>query len=72
MITPDHPIKTPEQVKADFLAKGKTISGWARENNFAPRDVSMVLNGISKGRYGRGHDIAVALGLKASADQQAA
>lgn len=65
-------MKTPEQVKADFLAKGITISQWARDNNYTPRDVSLVLNGQIKGRYGKGHDIAVALGIKASTQQQAA
>jgi gp16 family phage-associated protein len=60
--------KTPDEVKADLLARGMTISGWARANGFKPREVSLVLNGQVKGRYGRGHDIAVALGLKLSAD----
>lgn len=64
-------IKTPDQVKADFLAKGITISKWARERNYTPREVSLVLNGQVKGRYGKGHDIAIALGIKAT-DQQAA
>lgn len=57
-------MKTPDQVKADFLASGITISQWARDHNFTPRDVSLVLNGQIKGRYGKGHDIAIALGLK--------
>jgi len=57
-------IKTPDQVKAEFEANGITISQWAREHNWTPREVSLVLNGQVKGRYGKGHDIAVALGLK--------
>lgn len=65
-------MKTPEQVKAEFLASGITISQWARTHNYTPRDVSLVLNGQIKGRYGRGHDIAVALGIKPSAEQQSA
>lgn len=68
-------LKTPEQVKADFLASGITISGWARDRNYKPREVSLVLNGQVKGHYGRGHEIAVALGLKANPNaetQQAA
>lgn len=56
--------KTPEEVKAEFLAQGLTISDWARNNGYKPRDVSLVLNGQIKGRYGKGHDIAVKLGLK--------
>lgn len=64
--------KTPDEVKADFLARGLTISGWARSNGYKPREVSLVLNGQVKGRYGKGHDIAVALGLKPSPNQAAA
>ncbi len=56
--------KTSEQVKADFTAKGITISQWARDHGWTPREVSLVLNGQCKGYYGKGHDIAVALGLK--------
>ena len=65
-------MKTPEQVKADFLAHGITISQWARDHNFKPREVSLVLNGQIKARYGKGHTIAVALGIKAAPQQQAA
>lgn len=72
MITPQQTAKTPEQVKAELLAKGQTISGWAREHNFTPREVTLVINGFTKGRYGKGHEIAVALGIKASQDQQTA
>lgn len=64
--------KTPEQVKTEFLAAGITISEWARAHDWTPREVSLVLNGQVKGRYGRGHDIAVALGIKASPKQHAA
>lgn len=64
--------KTPEQVKAEFLAAGITISAWARARNWTPREVSLVLNGQVKGRYGRGHDIAVALGIKTEPSHQAA
>ncbi|MDI1278046.1 DNA-binding protein [Methylobacter sp.] len=60
--------KTPDEVKADFLAKGLTISGWARSRGYKPREVSLVLNGQVKGRYGKGHEIAIALGLKPSVD----
>jgi len=60
-------MKTPDQIKADFLAKGITISQWARDNGYTPRQVSLVLNGQIKGRYGKGHEIAKKLGLKLSA-----
>ena len=64
-------LKTPDHVKADFLAKGITVSSWARKHNWTPRQVSLVLNGQIKGHYGKGHDIAVALGLKTEPQQAA-
>jgi gp16 family phage-associated protein len=71
MKTPQQATKTPDQVKANFLAAGITMSEWARAQGFTPRDVSLVLNGQIKGRYGKGHKIAVALGIKTT-DQHAA
>lgn len=65
-------MKTPDQIKAEFLAAGITVSGWARDRGYTPREVSLVLNGQVKGRYGKGHEIAVKLGLKPDANQQAA
>lgn len=57
-------IKTPEQVKAEFNARGKTFTDWAKGHGFPRRDVYLVLNGQSKCLYGRAHEIAVAFGLK--------
>lgn len=57
-------LKTPEQVKKEFLDNGIPVSNWAIENNFAPQEVYKVLNGQSKGNFGRAHQIAVRLGLK--------
>jgi gp16 family phage-associated protein len=57
---------TPEQLKAKFVREGRTFSEWARQNGFPPVEVYKVVNGLSKGRWGRGHDIAVKLGLKAA------
>lgn len=65
-------VKTPEQIKADFEANGITVSEWARTKGWTPREVSLVLNGQIKGRYGKSHNIAVALGLKPSPNQAAA
>lgn len=68
-------LKTAEQIKANFHAQGKTITEWAREHSFPPREVILVLNGYYECRRGRAHKIAVALGLKANpadANQQAA
>ena len=53
-----------DQVKKRFVSEGKTYSGWARENGFAPSTVIAVINGVNKGRRGKAHDVAVALGIK--------
>ncbi|AYO54935.1 DNA-binding protein [Acinetobacter wuhouensis] len=57
-------LKTPEQVKQEFINAGTIVSDWAAQRNFTPQEVYKVLNGQSKGNYGRAHEIAVALGLK--------
>lgn len=57
-------VKTPEQVKADFHAKGITFADLAREQGWRVQDVYKVLNGQVKSRYGKVHEIAVYLGLK--------
>jgi len=53
-----------EQVKKRFEKEGKSYSAWARERGFKPGTVIAVLNGVNKGRRGKAHDVAVALGLK--------
>lgn len=62
-------LRTPDEVKTDFKARGQTLSAWARANGYKPRNVWMLLNGIHKGAYGEAHEIAVKLGLKADIDQ---
>ncbi|ENX33918.1 BcepMu gp16 family phage-associated protein [Acinetobacter colistiniresistens] len=57
-------LKTPEQVKKEFVDNGIPVSTWAETNGFTSQEVYKVLNGQSKGNYGRAHKIAVALGLK--------
>lgn len=57
-------VKTPDQVKQEFLNNGIPVSDWAAANGFVPQEVYKVLNGQSKGNFGRAHKIAVALGLK--------
>lgn len=47
-------------------AEGKTVPQWAREQGFNVRAVRAVISGQNKGHYGQAHNIAVALGLKAS------
>lgn len=58
--------KSPEQVKNDLYAKGITLKQWAEKNGYPSAEVYKVLNGERKGRYGRAHQIAVALGLKSA------
>lgn len=57
-------IKTTIQVKKDFETKGETVANWAVSNGFEPQEVYKVLNGQAKCKRGKGHRIAVLLGLK--------
>lgn len=57
-------VLTPDEVKQKFKQQGITFSAWARENGYRPQEVIRVLNGFSKASYGKGHEIAVKLGLK--------
>ncbi|HIE4801240.1 TPA: DNA-binding protein [Serratia marcescens] len=57
-------VKTPDQVKQLFRQNGWTFNQWAAENGYNPTDVYRVLNGLTKAKYGKGHEIAVKLGLK--------
>lgn len=47
-----------------FEQRGLTISHWALEHGFDPRQVYAVLSGRTRGKRGKAHQIAVALGLK--------
>lgn len=58
---------TAQQVKAKFEREGKTLTQWAKENEFSYRTVIAVVNGTNKGKYGEAHRVAVALGLKKTA-----
>ena len=56
--------QTPEQVKNRLRNEGKTLKQFAIDHNFPEMQVYRVMNGTIKGAFGRGHEIAVALGLK--------
>ena len=56
---------TPKQVKARFRARGLTLTQWAKEHGYPRNAVYRTLNGFDKAQYGRSHEIAVALGIKA-------
>ena len=57
-----------EEVKErNFFHPGITVKDWAHAHGFRPYEVYRVLNGQSKARYGRAHEIAVKLGMKPGA-----
>lgn len=56
---------TPDQVRQRFRTAGVTFTNWAREHGYPRHEVYRVLNGVTKAHYGRAHEIAVKLGLKA-------
>lgn len=58
-----------ESVKCGFFDRGEQISEWAHKRGFPPALVYSVLSGRSKGRRGKAHAIAVALGLKRTINQ---
>lgn len=58
--------KTADQVKEELRNAGQTITGWAKTHGYEPRFVIRLLNGYQKGYYGKGHEVAVKLGLKAA------
>ena len=56
--------RTAAQATEWFLSNGITISNWALENGFDPKIVYALLSGRTRGRRGRSHAAAVALGMK--------
>lgn len=57
-------LRTPQDVRAEWLRKGMGQNDWARKNGFTPATVSQVINGRNSGARGVGHKIAVLLGIK--------
>ena len=60
--------KTAEQVKEHLNAQGLTVKQWAIAHDYPVPEVYKILSGERKGLYGRGHEIAVRLGLKIPLD----
>ena len=58
------PLKTREQVIAEFNRRGQSVRSWALSNGLNPAVVSGVLAGRYAGRIGESHRAAVKLGLK--------
>lgn len=58
------PIRSPEEVRADFDKRGVSVASFAREHGLSQGIVYQVLSGQKKGRRGQAHRAAVLLGLK--------
>lgn len=63
---------TAQTFKARLRSQGKTIRQWSAEHGFPVSAVYRVLNGVDKAHFGRAHEIAVAAGIKATADDRIA
>jgi gp16 family phage-associated protein len=58
---------TPEQLRTRLSNQGKTLAELCREKNVDYKTAVQLVNGFSKGRYGKAHAVAVKLGLKEAA-----
>ncbi|WP_324603359.1 DNA-binding protein [Trinickia symbiotica] len=58
------PLKTLEQVRADFDRHGISVSAWAATHGIPRHVVNGLLSGRLKGRRGQAHNAAVLLGVK--------
>lgn len=58
------PLRTPEEVRYEFVKRGQSIAEWARINNFSVTLVYQILADSRKAVRGQSHNIAVALGMK--------
>lgn len=58
------PLRTKEQILAEFANKGISVRGWALANGLTPSVVHSLLKGRLTGRIGESHRAAVKLGLK--------
>lgn len=52
-------------IKAELRRRGLTVTSWAATNGYTLNQVRDVLRGRADGQFGRSHEIAVKLGLKA-------
>lgn len=55
---------TIDDIRREFRARGLTVTQWASQMGFSRDEVYALLNGRTRGNWGRSHAIAVALGLK--------
>lgn len=59
------PSSVRDQIRQRFRARGETIRDWAAQHGFPEASVYAVLSGRLVGNRGTGHQIAIALGIKA-------
>lgn len=55
---------TASQFRESLRKNGVTLKEWAEKRGYDPQYCSRVLNGMVKGSRGKGHEIAVAMGIK--------
>lgn len=58
-------VLTRDQFKQKLIAAGITLKQWSIKNGFSYEMAIRVLNGQSKATFGKSHDCAVAMGIKA-------
>jgi gp16 family phage-associated protein len=58
------PLKTLEEVRAEFDRTGVSVTSWAAEHGIPRNIVQGVLHGRLKCKRGHSHNAAVLLGLK--------
>ena len=54
-----------DEFRKSLIDQGITLKEWAETRGYHPEYCSRVLCGLVKGARGKGHDIAVAMGIKA-------
>ena len=54
-----------DEFRKSLIDQGITLKEWAEARDYNPEYCSRVLTGLVKGTRGKGHDIKVAMGLKA-------
>ena len=62
---------TGDAAKRKLREQGKTIKEWAAEHGYPYVLVSRVIRGVQKANYGKGDEVAVALGMKQAAGEEA-
>jgi gp16 family phage-associated protein len=58
---------TPESLKKSLDAQGITLAEFARQRGVDYQIAVQLVNGFTKGRYGKAHKAAIKLGLKEAA-----